>query len=516
MLQKLRRSGGLLSSALRYRERMGPGEEVEIAIVGGGFGGLGMAAQLRLAGIDDFVLLERSDDVGGTWSANTYPGCQCDIPSNLYSFSFHRKHDWSRSYPEQPEILDYLHGVVERFGLMPHIRLGCELHDAAWDEREARWRIETPAGSLSARVLVIATGLLSEPSTPQIPGLGRFQGTTFHSARWNHAHDLTGERVAVLGTGASATQLVPRIQPHVGRLLVLQRTPPWILPHPDRAIGERTRALYRRLPAAQRLARFGIYWAHEAYVIAFRHFRPLLRVVEAVSRLHMRRQLPDPDLRRRATPDYALFCKRIILSNDWYPALAAPNAELVTEGVEEIRERSLVTRDGREHEVDAIIFGTGFSPTDPPIARRVSGRGGLRLDQLWQKSPRAYLGTTVTGFPNMFLVYGPNTNLGHNSIVYMIEVQVDYILGALRAMRERNLAAIEVRQEAQDRWNAELQRELAGSIWNTGGCSSWYLDANGGNPTMWPGFTWQFRRRASRFDLADYAVERRAAAPLAV
>jgi cation diffusion facilitator CzcD-associated flavoprotein CzcO len=478
--------------------------ETDIAIVGAGFGGLGAAIELKQAGFHDFAVLERSGEVGGTWSANTYPGCQCDVPSNLYSFSFARKADWTHSYPEQPQILAYLHDCAERFGVTANVHLNCEMLEADWSDDEQRWRIETAQGPLKARVLIAAPGLLSEPRVPGLPGLERFTGTVFHSARWDQSHDIRGERVAVMGTGASAVQIVPRIQPDVDRLYVLQRTPPWVLPHADREIGPRLKRLYGRLPAAQRLAREGVYWLREGLAAGFVAFRPLLKVTELVARAHIRRQVPDKALRERLTPSYSIGCKRILLSDDWYPALQAPNAEVVTQGVAEVGERSIAFADGTEREVDTIVLATGFSPTDPPIAHRIRGHDGVSLSDAWSESMRAYLGTSVAGFPNLFFLWGPNTNLAHTSVVFMEECHIRYVIDALRTMKARGLAAVEVRREAQDAWNAEVQERLKTTVWNTGGCASWYLDRNGDNPIMWPGFTFSFRRRTRRFDPESY------------
>jgi cation diffusion facilitator CzcD-associated flavoprotein CzcO len=482
-------------------------EPVEVAIVGAGFGGIGMAIKLKQAGIEDFVVLERASEVGGTWFANTYPGCQCDVPSNLYSYSFAPKHDWTHTYPEQPQILDYLRDCVRRFGVGDRIRLECEMLGATWEEGERRWRIDTSGGTLLARVLVAAPGLLSEPALPAIPGLDRFGGKVFHSARWDHDHDLSGERVALLGTGATAVQIAPRIQPEVGRLHVFQRTPPWVLPHPDRPVGERQQRLYGFAPLLQRLSRAAIYTLREGYVLGMVLEPRLLKVPELVARAHMRLQVRDRALRRKLTPSYSIGCKRILLSDDWYPTITAPNAELVTDRIAEVRDGRIVTADGREREVDAIVLATGFHPTDPPIARLLRRADGRTLSEVWKGSPQAYLGTTVSGFPNMFLLYGPNLNLGHSSIVYMLESQITYVMGALRAMRERDVGALEVRPEVQDAWNESLQERLAGTVWDTGGCSSWYLDANGRDSVMWPDFTFKFRRRARVFEPGDYRLE---------
>jgi cation diffusion facilitator CzcD-associated flavoprotein CzcO len=474
--------------------------EVDVAVVGAGFGGLGMAIEMKRAGMDDFVVLERGEDVGGTWFANTYPGCQCDIPSNLYSFSFARKADWPRAYPLQQDILDYLRDCAERFGVMPHTHLGCELLEAEWDAGAARWRIETSRGEVSARVLVAAPGLLSDPKLPRIPGIDRFEGTAFHTAAWNHDHDLSGERVALIGTGATAVQVAPRIREKVRRLYVFQRTPGWVVPHVDKPIGPRRQRLYARFPAAQTLARAGIYGLRETFAAGMTRNPSLLKGMEAYARLNLRLQVHDPEMRRRLTPDYAFGCKRMLLSSEWYPTLTAPNVELIPAGVEEVRPHSVVAH-GAEREVDAIVFATGFAPSEPPLARHLRGTDGRTLAEVWAGSPRAYLGTTVSGFPNLFLLYGPNVNLGHSSIVYMLESQVRYVMGALETMRG---GALEVRPEVQDAYNAEVQEQLARSVWNTGGCGSWYLDRNGINSIMWPSYTFEFRRRTRRFDPAEY------------
>jgi cation diffusion facilitator CzcD-associated flavoprotein CzcO len=477
----------------------------ELAIVGAGFGGLGMAIRLRQEGIDDFVLLERSADVGGTWWANSYPGCQCDIPSNLYSFSFAR-HDWDRAYPMRDQILEYLRDCGRRFGVLPHTRLNCELLGATWLAEEQRWELETSDGRLSARVLVAAPGLLSEPWSPDLPGLESFKGNAFHTARWDHGDDLRGKRVALLGSGATAVQVVPSIQPRLAKLHLFQRTPPWVLPHFDHPVRPRLRELYRRVPALQGLSRAVIYAMRESFVPGITRDQRGLKLQKMLARMHLRRQVPDPDLRRRLTPDYEIFCKRIILSNDWYPAIQAPNVDIVSSGVREVREHSIVSGDGVEREIDTLIFATGFRPAELPIAERIRGRGGRSLAEVWAGSPQAYLGTSVSGFPNLFLFYGPNLNLGHSSIVYMLESQTNYALDALRTMRMRGAAEFEVRAEAQDAYNEEIQERLARTVWNNGGCGSWYFDSTGRNSIQWPGFTFEFRRRTRRFDAPAYRL----------
>jgi len=478
---------------------------VRIAIVGSGFAGLGMAIRLRQAGIEDFVVLERADDVGGTWEANTYPGCQCDVPSHLYSFSFAPNPSWTRTYSRQPEIWSYLRRCADRYGLRQHLRLGHELTAATWDERRLRWHVETSRGALTATLLIDATGPLSHPAVPAIRGLRRFEGTLFHSAQWDHGHDLSGERVAVIGTGASAIQLVPEIQPQVGSMHVFQRTPPWVLPHSDRPTSSFERRLYRRLPLVQRLVRTAVYWGRESLVLGFAKQPSLARPVERLARLHLRRQVRDRALRRKLQPNFRLGCKRVLISNAWYPALTQRNVELVTDAISHIEGRAIVLADGSRREVDTIILGTGFHVTDPPTARLVRGRGGRTLAEAAGDSPRAYLGTAMAGFPNVFKIIGPNTGLGHSSMVFMIESQLEYVMDAIRTMDERALASVEVRPAAVERFNAEVQAMMAGTVWASG-CASWYLDALGNNTTLWPDFTFRFRRRTRRFDADSYEL----------
>ena len=482
-------------------------------IVGTGFSGIGMAIKLLREGERDFVLLERAGEIGGTWRDNTYPGCRCDVPSHLYSFSFAPNPNWSSTFSPQPEILDYLRDVAARFGVRPHIRFETEMESAEWDDAEARWRIETSQGPLTADVLIAAQGPLSDPLVPDLPGLDSFQGKAFHSARWDHDHELDGERVAVIGTGASAIQFVPRIQPLVDRLHVFQRTPPWVMPHPNRVMNDWEHKLYRRLPAAQLAMRAAIYWARETFVLQFRNER-MRKLATRMAMRQLEQQVPDRELRAKLTPRYELGCKRILPTDEWYPTLMQPNVELITEGVREIRSNSIVAADGTEREVDTIIFGTGFHVTDIPIAQRVRGREGRTLDETWDGSPSAYKGAAVAGFPNLFFLVGPNTGLGHNSIVFMIESQINYVAGALAAMRRRGARMVDVRPEVQAAYNAELDRMTEGTVWVTGGCSSYYIDRNGHNSTIWPTFTWPFRQRTREFDEGAYALGAPAPAPV--
>jgi cation diffusion facilitator CzcD-associated flavoprotein CzcO len=489
--------------------------DVPIAILGAGFGGLGMAIRLKQAGVEDFVVFERDSDVGGTWWANTYPGCQCDIPSHLYSYSFAPNPDWTRTYPLQEELKAYARATAERFGVMGHIRLNCAVASAQWDEEANRWRIDTDDGEFTAGILIAAPGFLSEPSIPDLPGLATFTGQIFHTARWNHGHDLTGRRVAVLGTGASAIQTVPAIQPIVEHLSVFQRTPPWVMPHRDRPITDFERRMYRRFPVLQRLVRAGVYWSRELIVPGLTFEPRMMRALQRIARRHMEHQVADPQLREKLTPGYVMGCKRILPSNDWYPALQQPNVEVVTAGIREIRPDGIVTADGAKHEVDTIVLATGFKVTDISLAHRIRDARGISMADHWQGSPQAYLGTSVAGYPNLFFVTGPNTGLGHNSLLFMIEAQLSYVIDALRQMRERGATRIEVRRDAQEAYNSYLQRRLVRSVWNTGGCASWYLDKTGRNTTIWPYFTWRYWQKTRRFDPAPYRLTAPAPATVA-
>jgi len=483
-----------------------PPLHVRVAIVGSGFAGIGTAIRLKQEGIDDFLVFERAGDVGGVWRDNTYPGCACDVQSHLYSLSFAPNPDWSRSYSPQGEIWDYLRTTARRFGVTPHLRFHHDVHEATWDERARRWRLETSGGSYSADLLVAGVGGLSEPAFPSLPGLERFTGKTFHSARWDHAHELRGARVAVVGTGASAIQFVPAIAPTVGKLHLFQRTPPWILPRRDHALSERQRRLFRAVPAARQATRAAIYALRELMVFGFMN-PSVIQLEERVARRHLARSIPDPVLRAKLTPDYALGCKRVLLSDDYYPSLLRDNVEVVTDGIAEVRARSIVSTDGTEREVDTIIFGTGFKATDPPIAHHVRGRDGRTLAEAWDGSPKAHLGTTVAGFPNFFMLQGPNTGLGHTSVIVMIEAQIEYLVKALRHLRARGAATLEPTAEAQAAFVAEVDAKLAGSVWMKGGCRSWYVDATGRNSTLWPGFTCAFLRRLQRFRPEEYRFD---------
>ncbi|GAA3398617.1 flavin-containing monooxygenase [Cryptosporangium minutisporangium] len=479
---------------------------VRVAVIGTGFGGIGAAVRLKGVGIHDFVLLERADAIGGTWRDNTYPGCACDVPSHLYSFSFAPNPRWPRSFSAQPDIRRYLEDVVDRFGVRPHVRFHTEVLDATWVESERHWHLRTTTGELTATVLISAAGPLSDPQVPAVPGLAGFSGEVWHSSRWNHDYDLTGKRVAVIGTGASAIQFVPRIQPRVGELTVFQRTAPWILPRADRPITRTERAVFSRSALAQKAARAGVYLVREAEVPGFILTPAILRAAEVAGKAHIRRAIADPALRAAVTPNFRLGCKRVLLSNDWYPALTQPNVSLVNAGLTAVQGDTVVGSDGTRRDVDAIIFGTGFHVTDMPIAQRITGRGGVRLADRWADGMEALRGTTVHGYPNFFLLIGPNSGLSHSSMVFIIESQLNYVIDALVTMDRHQLGTVEARHDAQQRWNALLDRRMKRTIWVNGGCHSWYQDANGRVTTQWPSSTWRFRLVTRKFDVGEYRL----------
>ena len=474
-----------------------------VAIVGTGFGGIGAAVKLLEDGVEDVVLFERADSVGGVWRDNTYPGAACDVQAHLYAFSFAPNPDWSFRYARQPEIQAYLEEVAGRFGVTPRIRFGHEVTEAAWDETAARWRIATTGGDVTADVLVAAPGALAEPRLPAIPGLDTFAGEVMHTARWDDTVDLDGKAVAVVGTGASAIQVVPELQKVAGALTVYQRTAPWVIPRRDAPIKEATRRRFREQPAVQRKLRQTLFQYHETNGLAFRHTWIGRAAERLLARPHLKRQVPDPALRRVLTPDYRIGCKRVLLSDVYYPALMQSNVTVVDGALVEVRPHETVGADGVARPTDVLVFATGFYATEMPFGTRVAGRAGQRLSDAWGESPVAHLGTTVAGFPNLFLIQGPNTGLGHSSVVLMAEAQIDHVVNAVRAMRKRRLAAVEPTRTAQAAWVREVDAMGEGTVW-TSGCASWYLDATGRNAAIWPGSVPAFQKRVAPFDPDDY------------
>jgi cation diffusion facilitator CzcD-associated flavoprotein CzcO len=481
-------------------------QEPSIVIVGSGFSGLGMAIRLKQHGQHDFVILEKKNDLGGVWRDNHYPGAACDVPSLMYSFSFEQNPNWSRLFAPRAEVQEYIRRCADKYGVTDHIRYGCQVEALEWREEERVWHVRLRDGrEFTPQVVISAIGVLHVPAYPEIPGADRFGGRTFHSAVWDHSYDLTGKRVAVIGTGASAVQFVPKIAPQVESLRVFQRSAPWIHASSDVVIPEKLRQLFARVPGAQRFFRNAIFWLMEARTMGFAINPKMMRPLERVARNHLHRAIPDPELRAKATPDYTIGCKRILVSSEYYPALCRPHVDLVTDAIAEITETGIVTKDGTEHEVDAIIYGTGFRVMEAVAEQTVIGRDGLKLQDAWADGMEAHYGTTIAGFPNFFMLEGPNTGAAYNSAIFVIETQAKHVARCLR-MRESGGDAVEVRPEAQRRSNERLRRRLAKSVWSVGGCNSWILDKNGRNVTMWPGFATGYWLRARIARRRDYEV----------
>ncbi|TCO46612.1 DUF4873 domain-containing protein [Actinocrispum wychmicini] len=459
----------------------------DVVVIGAGFAGLCMAVKLKEAGLHDFVVLEKAGRVGGTWRDNTYPGAGCDVMSLMYSFSFAPNRSWTRLYAGQREILDYVDRIVADNELAPYIRLNTEAVGFTFDEATDHWTIRTGSGEeITARMVVVGQGPLHHPKIPDIPGLAEFTGPMFHSARWDHSFDVTGKRIAVIGSGASAIQFVPKIAGSAGNVTVFQRSPQWIIPKPDRRLSTLERGLFRFVPGVQRAYRYGVYWFLESTTPGFLNPR-YMKALQALARGHLTRQVRDPSLRAKLTPDYVVGCKRVLVSSDYYPTLARANVDLVTSPITAVSADAVVTADGTRHEVDAIVFATGFHVTDIVSKMDITGPGGLTLRAAWRDGMTAYLGVAVAGFPNLFMLMGPNSGGGNQSIIFMIEAQVRYVMRCLRLMGRSDAGRIAVKPHVQDRFNRWVHRRLRGSVWNAGGCTSWYLDETGVNRAAWPG-----------------------------
>jgi cation diffusion facilitator CzcD-associated flavoprotein CzcO len=483
---------------------MGGQSPYRVIVVGAGFGGIGMAVALRRAGITDFLVLDAASELGGTWRDNTYPGLACDVPSNLYSFSF-RPGRWSRRFPPREEILGYLRAVAEENGVGPHLRFGCAVASAAFDERRAVWQLTLGDGeTLEASAVVSAVGQLGKPALPAIPGRDQFAGPSWHSARWNHDVDVTGQRVAVIGTGASAIQFVPELAKTAGHVDIYQRTAPYILPKNDRPYSPAEQTMFERFPAARKADRLRIFLYGELLTTGFVVSPKLLGGAMAMWRRQLRTQISDERLRARCVPGYVMGCKRVLFSNDWYPALTRPNVALVTDPIERIAADRVVTAGGTTRPADVIVYGTGFQTLDFLAPMAVTGLGGRELSAAWQQGAEAYLGISVSGFPNFFMLYGPNTNLGGNSIIYMLEGQIGYVLGALRALDANGLRWMDVRPDVQTSFNSWVHAASRTSVWESG-CHNWYTTA-GRNTNNWPDHTFLYRYRVRRFDLGRYLV----------
>jgi len=481
--------------------------DVETAIIGTGFSGLGMAIQLLKSGRKDFAIFEKASTVGGTWRENTYPGCACDVPSHLYSFSFEPNPNWSRMFAPQEEIRGYIEHCVEKYALTPYIRFNKEITQIRYDDATQLWNILTSdGGSVSARKVISGMGPLHKPVYPTLKGIDSFEGKTFHSATWDHDFDFSGKRVAVIGTGASAIQFVPQIVPKVAALTLFQRTPPWVMPKADRDMKPWEKSIFSISPFLQKLFRGKIYVQMEIRALGFTVNPKLMSKVRDMGVEHIANTIDDEALRAQLTPDFMPGCKRLLQSNDYYPSLNQSHVDVVSSGVAEVKAHSIVTEAGEEIEVDAIIYGTGFEAADPIAKGQIIGPNGQDLAAMWaDKGAEAYLGTSVSGFPNLFFMTGPNTGLGHNSIILMIEAQVGYILDALDLMDKKELATLDVREDIQRSYNDSLQDKIKKTVWATG-CDSWYQREDGKNTTLWPSFTFSYMRRMNQFNPEDYVI----------
>ncbi|MDX1803960.1 MAG: NAD(P)/FAD-dependent oxidoreductase [Alcanivorax sp.] len=478
-----------------------------VVIIGAGFGGLGMAIQLKAHGEHDLLLIEKGHDVGGCWRDNTYPGAACDVPSHLYSFSFERHYPWTRRFAPQKEILAYQQYCARKYDIYRHIRFNTEVAEANYQDEHGLWHITLTDGqTLTCRALITATGQLNQPAYPPLSGIEDFQGPHFHSARWDHDVDLTGKTVAVVGTGASAIQFVPEVAKVAGKLKLFQRSAAHVLSKPDRAYTRAEHLALKKLPIAQTLDRLRIYAANESRVLGFTSLQKVMTGYQWLFQRHLKKCIKDPELRSKLIPDYPMGCKRILMSNDYYPALSRSNVEVINHGITSVDQSGLTDSTGAHHDVDVIIYGTGFKATDFLTPMTIHGRQGQDLNDAWQNGAEAYLGITVHGFPNLFMLYGPNTNLGHNSIIYMLESQMQYILQCV-AQLQQGTRALEVRQDSQEQFNSRIQSQIHDTVWDKG-CHSWYKTESGKNTNNWPGFTFDYRRQTRELDLNDYVCLR--------
>lgn len=477
--------------------------QTEVIVVGGGLSGIGAGVVLHGEGVDDYLILEKADELGGTWYHNTYPDCGCDIPSPLYQFRFRLNPEWSQLFAERDEIHRYLLTVALENDVPRHARFGVEVIDARWDEQAARWRVETTKGVFESRLLFLATGSLHDVKVADIPGRDTFVGEMFHSAQWRDGYDGSGQRVAVIGTGASSIQLTPALIRKADNVVVFQRTPAWIQPKPNVRHGRITHALFRRFPAAQRLLR-GIIWVYGELILASVYRRRLARLLRLIPQGWLWLQVRDRELRRKLTPDYEMGCKRLLVSGNFYQAIQQSNVELIDAGAVEITETSVIAANGEERVVDAIVFATGFVFGVGPLAEHVFGRDGRSMAQVFQGSPRAYLGTTVAGFPNLVMLWGPNT--GTTSVSVSVEAQLRYVRLLVRQFMAAGMRTITVSSAAEAAFKEFVGQRTRQTVHNAGGCLSWYLDENGNNQLLWPGTMLGMWRRMGRFDLEPYEV----------
>lgn len=486
--------------------------KTSVLIIGSGFSGLGMAVSLKREGQNDFLVLERATDVGGTWRDNTYPGAACDIQSHLYSYSFKPNPQWSRVYAPQPEILDYLRRTAQDEHIIPHVRFGATVEQATWNESRQVWVVKTSVGIFETPVLISAAGHLSDPSYPDIPGLSKFKGEVFHSAKWDHSYDWSGKRVGVIGTGASAIQIIPQLAESAEHLTVFQRSAPYIIPRRDHVYSEVERRMFERFPTTMQELRDELFWGNESRFPQRRQVPAFIEMIRAMAVNHLHSQVPDEELRKKLTPHYSIGCKRILISNDYYETLSQSHVTLETAGIASIDESGVILKTGERVELDLLVVATGFEATELPIAEIIYGAEGQTLAQKWKDGGFAFSCTTVSGFPNFFFMLGPNTGLGAGSMIYMIETQINYIREAVNYVLQEGVV-VEPEAQAEKDYTDDIQRRAQGSVWVSGGCSSWYLHPNSGKLTaLWPDFMTQFRKENGSFCTTGYQVRPNAVA----
>ncbi len=483
---------------------MASSNHYSIAIIGAGLSGIAAGYRLLSEGITDFIIIEKGNDIGGTWRDNTYPGCACDIPSALYSYSFNKKPNWSRTFAQQKEILDYIKNTAKKFNIMSHIKLNTAIKSGYWDNKMMRWVAKTTQGLYTADSVISCTGYLHLPKIPDFPGRNLFGGETFHSSQWRHDINLNGKTIAVIGSGASAIQFVPEIQKKAKQIYYFQRTAPWVLPKPDRETPALEK-LFLKLPLTLSTWRNILFGSLEFFGLALRSPR-LLKPIEIFARTYLKRVVPDKELREKLTPDFTIGCKRMLLSNNYYPALCQSNIEVINSGVSAITKDSVLAENGEQRKVDIIIYGTGFYVTDSPTAELITGKGGQTLASIWQGSPEAYLGTVINGFPNFFMVLGPNIGFAHSSATIVIEAQLDYIVAALKIKRKQGIKSLDIKPAVQKKYNRKVQKNLINTVWNTGGCSSYYLDQNGKNSVIFPWSNITLKRWLGNFDIDKFNI----------
>ncbi|MDV2439862.1 NAD(P)/FAD-dependent oxidoreductase [Acinetobacter gerneri] len=481
--------------------------QCRVAIIGAGFGGLAMAIRLLQNGIDDFIILEKANEVGGTWRENQYPGAACDVQSHMYSLSFAPKKNWSKRYAEAPEIFSYIQDLVEEYDLDKFIKFNQEVISAQYDEIQTHWQIKLKSGkSVQSQFLVFASGPLHVPQIPKIKGIEHFKGEVFHSSAWNHDYDLTGKNVASIGTGGSAIQYIPEIAHKVKQLYVFQRTAAWVIPRDERAYGALDKKLFAKYDWFRKLHRARLYWSNESRVVPIVQPK-LMKYAQKLAEFFIKHQVKDQNIAQKLTPDFVMGCKRILISNKYFPTFNRKNVELITDAIQEITEDSIITKDGTKREIDCLIYGTGFI-TDPRIYLKnfkCIGQHAIELNDAWKDGAESYYGITTKNFPNLFQLLGPNTVLGHNSVIFMIESQVDYILQLIQLVEKTNTQAIVVRPQVQDDFNEKIQEKLKGTVWQSG-CVSWYQQDGGKNFSLWPTYTWKYWLETQKVNPADYQL----------